>query len=164
MGPLIFPLYINDFQGKVQGNFDIIQFADDRSFHFSKNDVAELGKYVSEILEKENSYLKQNELTMNAGKTKHLCISKENENRGQEIKPQGHSRYFGIMIDSKFNFHVQLNKVLSNVATAIRSIYLIPLSVTSESTIDAIKIPSPFSFNFQCSIFSEVEVLCNPAN
>ena len=57
--------------------------------------------------------------------------SKENENfnpivyRGQEIKPQSHCRYLGIMIDSKLNFHVQLNKVLSNVATAIRSIYLI---------------------------------------
>ena len=29
------------------------------------------------------------------------------------------------MIDSKLNFHVQLNKVLSNMATAIRSIYLL---------------------------------------
>ena len=28
------------------------------------------------------------------------------------------------MIDSKLNFHVQLKKVLSNMATAIRSIYL----------------------------------------
>ena len=27
------------------------------------------------------------------------------------------------MIDSKLNFHVQLNNVLSNMATAIRSIY-----------------------------------------
>ena len=60
-----------------------------------------------------------------------LLISKENENfdpivlRGQEIKPQSHCRYLGIMIDSKLNIHVQLNKVLSNTATAIRSIYLI---------------------------------------
>ena len=46
-------------------------------------------------------------------------------NRGQENKPQNHCRYLGIMIDSKLNFHVQLNKVLSNMATAIRSIYLI---------------------------------------
>ena len=68
---------------------------------------------------------------MNTGKTEILCVSKENENfnpivyRGQEIKPQSHCRYLGIMIDSKLNFHVQLNKVLSNMATAIRSIYLI---------------------------------------
>ena len=68
---------------------------------------------------------------MNTGKTEILCVSKENENfnpivhRGQEIKPQSHCRYLGIMIDSKLNFHVQLNKVLSNMATAIRSIHLI---------------------------------------
>ena len=68
---------------------------------------------------------------MNTGKTELLCVSKENENfdpivfQGQEIKPQSHCRYLGLMIDSKLNFHIQLNKVLSNMATAIRSIYLI---------------------------------------
>ena len=131
LGPLVFLLYINDFRKKVQGNFDIIQFADDTCFHFSRNNVSELEKCVSEILEKTDNYLKQNKLTMNTGKTEILCVSKENENfnpivyRGQEIKPQSHCRYLGIMIDSKLNFHVELNKVLSNMATAIRSIYLI---------------------------------------
>ena len=67
---------------------------------------------------------------MNTGKTELLCVSKENENfdlvfRGQEIKPQSHCRYLGIITDSKLNFHVQHNKVLSNMATAIRSIYLL---------------------------------------
>ena len=131
LGPLVFLLYINDFREKVQGNFDIIQFADDTCFHFSRNNVSELEKCVSEILEKTDNYLSQNKLIMNTGKTEILCVSKENENynpivyRGQEIKPQSHCRYLGIMIDSKLNFHVQLNKVLSNMATAIRSIYFI---------------------------------------
>ena len=68
---------------------------------------------------------------MNTGKTELLCVSKENEKfgplvfRGQEIKPQCHWRYLGKIIDSKLNFHVQLNKVLSKTATAIRSIYLL---------------------------------------
>ena len=131
LGPLNFLLYINDFREKVQGNFDIIQFADDTCFHFSRNNVSELEKSVSEILEKTDNYLKENKLTLNTGKTEILCVSKENENfnpivyRGQKIKPQIHCRYLGIMIDSKLNFHVQLNKFLSNLATAIRSIYLI---------------------------------------
>ena len=33
-----------------------------------------------------------------------------------------------------------------------------------KARLDAIQIPSPFSFNFQCSIFSELEFLCNAAN
>ena len=127
-------------------------------------------KCVSEKLEKTDNYLKQNKLTMNTGKTELLCVSTENENfdpivfRGQEIKPQGHCRYSGIIIDSKFKFHVQINKVLSNMATAIRSIYLLRYQLPLRSTIDAIQIPSPFSFNIQCSIFSELEFLCNAAN
>ena len=157
--PLVFLLYINDFREKVQGNFDIIQFFDDTSFHFNRNIVSKLEKCVSEILEKTDNYLKQNKLTMNTGKTELLCVSEENENfdpivfRGHEIKPQSHCRYLGIMIDSKLNFRVQLNKVLSNMAAAIRSNIPYTLSVASESTIDAIQMPSPFSFNFQCSFF-----------
>ena len=133
-GPLVFLVFFNDFREKVQGNFDIIQFADDTSFHFSRNNVRELKKCVSEILEKTDIYLKQNKLAMKTDKTKLLCLSKENENfdpivfRGQEIKLQIHCRYFGIKIDSKTNFHVQLNKVLSNMVTAIRSIYLYVIS------------------------------------
>ena len=128
LGPLVFLLYINDIREKVQGNFDIIQFADDTSFHFSRSNVSELEKCVSEILEKTDNYLKQYKLTMNTGKTELLCVSKEHEKFdpivfwGQEVKPQNHCRYLGIIIDSKLNFNVQLNKVLSKMATAIRSI------------------------------------------
>ena len=87
-------LYINDFREKVQGNFDIIQFAEDTSFHFSRNNVSELEKFVSELLEKTDNYLKQNKLPMNTDENEPLCVSKENENFhpivfwGQEIKPQ----------------------------------------------------------------------------
>ena len=77
---LVFLLYFNDFREKVQGNFDIIQFADDTCFHFSRNNGSELEKSVSEILEKTDNYLKENQLTMNTGKTENLCVSKENEN------------------------------------------------------------------------------------
>ena len=68
---------------------------------------------------------------MNTGKTELLSVSKENENFdpiifwGQEIRLQFHCRFLVIMIDSKLNFHVQLNKVLSNMDKAIRSKYLI---------------------------------------
>ena len=139
LGPLVLLLYINDFRGKVQGNFDIIQFADDTSFHFSRNNVSELEKCVSEILEKTDNYIKRNKLIINTGKTELLCVSKEREKfdpivfRGQEIKSQSHCRYLGIIIDSKLNFHVQLNKVLSNMATAIRSIYLLRYQLPLEA-------------------------------
>ena len=76
---------------------------------------------------------------MNTGKTELLCVSKEHENfdpivfRGQEIKPQSHCRYLGIIIDSKLNFHVQLSRVLSNMATAIRSIYFLRYQLPLEA-------------------------------
>ena len=96
LGSLVFLLYINDFRVKVQGNFDMFQFADDTSFHSSRNNTTELEKCVFEILD---NYLKRNQLTMNSGKTGHLCVLIENENfdpivfRGQEIKSLQILRY-----------------------------------------------------------------------
>ena len=43
------------------------------------------------------------------------------------------------MIASKLNFHVQLYKVLSNMATAIRSIYLICYQLTMKARLMLIK-------------------------
>ena len=109
--PLVFLLHINNSREKVQRNFDIIQFADETRFHLSRNNVSELEKCVSVILEKADNYLQQNKLTIITGKTELLFVSKENE--------------IFLMFDSKLNFRVLLNKVLSNMATSIRSIYLI---------------------------------------
>ena len=107
---------------------------------------------------------------MNSGKTELLCVSKENENfdprvfRGQEIKPQSHCRYLGMMIDSKLNFHVQPNTVLSNMATAIRSIYplryQLPLKARLMLFISLVLSHVTFSALF----FAELEFLCNAAN
>ena len=170
LGPLVFLLYINDFREKVQGNFDIIQFADDTCFHFSRNNVSELEKSVSEILEKTDNYLKENKLTMNTGKTEILCVSKENEKfnpivyRGQEIKPQNHCRYLGIMIDSKLNFHVQLNKVLSNMATAIRSIYLIRYRLPLKARLMLFKSLVLSHLTFSALFFQNLKFSENAAN
>ena len=32
LGPLIFLLYVNDFSEKINGDFELVQFADDTSF------------------------------------------------------------------------------------------------------------------------------------
>ena len=76
LGPLAFLLYVNGMREEVQGKFDIVQFADDTSLHFSRSNVAELERSVSELLEKTDNYLKQNKLTKDTGKTELLCVSK----------------------------------------------------------------------------------------
>ena len=103
--PLIFLLFINDFREKVQGNFDINQFTDDTSFHFSGDNVAELEKVFLKYWKKTNIFLTQNKLTMNIGKTELLYVSKKKKKndpivfQGQEIKPKSHCRYLGVMND-----------------------------------------------------------------
>ena len=99
---------------------------------------------------------------MKAGKTELLCVSKKNENFipivfwRQEIRPQSHCRYLGIMIDSKLNFHVQLNKVLSNMATAIRSIYLMRYQLTLKARLMLYKSLVLFHLTFSALCFQNL--------
>ena len=67
LGPLVSPLYTIDFREKVRENFKKFQFPVDTSFHFSRNNAAELEKFVSQTLGKTDNYLKQNKLSMNTG-------------------------------------------------------------------------------------------------
>ena len=175
LGLPVFLLYINDFREKVQGNFDIIQFADHTSFHFSRNNVSELEKCVSKILEKTEHYLRQNKSTLITGKIELLCVSQENENfdplvfLGREIKQQRHCRYLSIMIDFKVNSYVQLNKVLSNIATAIRSIYLIRyqlplkarLMLFKSLVLSHLSFSSPFFHNLNFSALQRINQQIN---
>ena len=105
---------------------------------------------------------------MNTGKTEPLCVLTKNENfdpivfRGQEIELQSHCRYLCIIIDSKSNFFVQLNKVLSNMATAIRSIYFLRYQLPLKARLMLFKslVLSHLTFSalfFQNSNFSEMQ-------
>ena len=107
---------------------------------------------------------------MSTGKTELLCVSKENINfdsivlQGQEIRPHSHCRYLDIMIDSKSNFPVQLNKVLSDMATAIRSIYLIHYQLPLKARLMLFESPGLSHLTFSALFFSQLEFLCNAAN
>ena len=86
-----------------------------------------------------DSYLKENQRTLNADKTELLCFSTRDKLEpkitfnGNLIKPAESCRYLGKQLDSKLTFEAHLNVVLKKMAAAIRSLYLvrnhIPLEV-----------------------------------
>ena len=130
--PLIFIMYINDFAEKMKKREDVLQFADDSCIichsKFDHNLLCE----VNSVFENTDSYMRQNMLTLNRDRTKFVIFSKNGESKieklhyhGFFIEPKTSCHYLGIMIDNNLNLDIQLNKTLTKMANAIRSIYLV---------------------------------------
>ena len=106
IGPLIFLLYVNDFSEKLEGENDIIQFADDTSIicKFERNE--NIPQRIEKKLEQTDKYLTENELAINADKTEMLFFT-DHTNSDPEISfvcevinPAHACRYLGVQIDS----------------------------------------------------------------
>ena len=145
LGPLIFLLYVNDFSEKMDGENDVVQFADDTSIicKFERNE--NIPQKNEKIFEQTDKYLTKNQLTLNANKTEmsfftdHTNSDPEISFKGEVIKPAHACRYLGVQIDSNLTFENHLNSVLSKLAKAIRSLYLVRNRIPLKVRIDVFK-------------------------
>ena len=145
LGPLIFLLYVNDFSEKLEGENDVVQIADDTSFicKFELNE--NIPQKIEKILEQTDKYLTENQLTSNADETEMLFFTNHTNSepefsfKGQFIKPAHACRYLGVQIYSNLTFENHLNSVLSKMANAIRSLYLVRNQIPLKVRIDVFK-------------------------
>ena len=145
LGPLIFLLYVNDFSEKLEGENDVVQFADDTSIicKFERNE--NFPQKIEKILEQTDKHLTENQLTLNADKTEMLFFTNHTNSdpefsfKGEVIKSAHACRYLGVQIDSILTFENHLNSVLSKMANAIRSLYLVRNQIPLKVRIDVFK-------------------------
>ena len=145
LGPLIFLLYVNDFSEKLEGENDVVQFADDTSIicKFERNE--NIPQKIEKILEQTDKYLTENQLTLSAEKTEmlffidHTNSDPEITFKGEVIKPAHACRYLGVQIDSNLTFENHLNSFLSKMAHAIRSLHLVRNQIPLKVRIDVFK-------------------------
>ena len=100
---------------------------------------------IEKLLEQTDKYLTENQLTLNADKTEMLFFTNlfnsdpEFSFKGEVIKPAHACRYLGVQIDSNLTFENHLNSVLSKMANAIRSLYLVRNQIPLKVRIDVFK-------------------------
>ena len=77
-------------------------------------------------------YMKQNKLTLNEGKTEIMVFKNEElptvicvEFNNHSLKPTDEVRYLGVILDKELTYQKQLYNLVSKMALAIRSIYLV---------------------------------------
>ena len=118
LGPLIFLLYVINLSEKIKDDFELVQFADDTSILCRYEPGETIATKIENILLKTDSYLKENQLTLNADKTELIYFSTSDELEpkvtfnGNLIKTTESCRYLGIHLDSKLTFEAHLNVVI----------------------------------------------------
>ena len=75
------------------------------------------------------------------------------------IEPKTSCRYLGIMIDNNLNFDIQLNKTLTKMANAIRSIYLVRHFLPLKARIVLFKSLVLSHLNFSAIFFQSLLVM-----
>ena len=75
LGPLIFLLYVNDFSEKVEGEKDVVQFADDIIIILKFERHENIPQKIEKILEKTDKYLTAKQFNLKADKTEMLFFT-----------------------------------------------------------------------------------------
>ena len=132
LGPLVFILYVNDFGEEIGKSSNVLQFADDTAILCHEKSEQCLEAKAKKILMETEQYMKQNKLTLNEGKTEIMVFKNEKlptvkcvEFNSHSSKPTDEVRYLGVVLDKELTYQKQLNNLISKMALAIRSIYLV---------------------------------------
>ena len=143
LGPLVFILYVNDFGEEIGKNSNFLQFADGTAILCHEKNEQSLKAKAKKILMETEQYMKQNKLTLNEGKTEIMVFKNEKlptvncvEFKSHSLKPIDECRYIGAILDKDLTYQKQLNNVISKMALAIRSIYLVRNQIPSKARIN----------------------------
>ena len=131
------------------------------------NPIKNLLCAINSVFENTDSYMSQNMLTLNRDKTEIVVFSNNGESKIEQfhyngifIEPKTSCRYLGIMIDNNLNFDIQLNKTLTKMANAFRSIYLVRHFLPLKARIGLFKSLVLSHFNFSAIFFNRCR-LCH---
>ena len=127
LGPLLFLIYINDFNECHQAKS--IQFADDTSVLVSHNSAHELKVIANLQLFNIHKWLIANKLSVNVNKCCYLTISNKKINtelnlcmNDTSITKVQHARLLGVIIDETLSFKKHIESISRKVACAIYSL------------------------------------------
>ena len=132
LGPLLFPIYINDLPQASQ-NSAVSMYADNTSLCYQTSDVNNLKDAINNDLMQLDTWLKGNKLSLNVAKTncmlivtkqKHSYLKYRNENlhltmRSKELEVIQKNKYLGVVIDNSLNWKEHIKSVSAKVSKAI---------------------------------------------
>ena len=123
LGPLLFLIYINDFN-KSSDSLDFHLFADDSNlFHAHKN-LQFLEMHLTEQLCKVGQWLRVNKLSLNVDKSNFVVFHPPQKKvnlliNDNIIRHENSIKYLGIIIDSNLNWKEQVHELCKKISRGI---------------------------------------------
>ena len=138
LGPLLFILYINDFQ-RSSSVLSFIFFADDSSVFFSHKCPQILLNTVNEEFRKVMKWINANKLSLNLQKTNYILFSNsvnilpgEVAFNNNPIERVTSTKFLGIYIDEKLNWKTHVDKLSKVVSRNTGVIYKLRSCIPQE--------------------------------
>ena len=78
--------------------------------------------------------------------------------RGHRLEASEKFRYIGVIVDSELTYQNQLNKLISKMASAIRSLYLVRYQVPLNSRVIFLKSLVLSHLDFSATFFSKFTI------
>ena len=132
LGPLLFILYVNDFEQclkKCTPNM----YADDTSVTCSGEDIYDLCNDLKAEIENITEWLRQNKLSLNTAKTEYMVVGHKRQTNqipgllevnvnGEPIKRAQQVKYLGIMVDENLTWNEQYKNLKGKIKNALSSL------------------------------------------
>ena len=108
LGPIIFLMYINGLT--YTSDLKVTLHADDSFFLLAHKNIDFLQKSFDQNLQKVDRWLKNNQLSVNADKTKFILFTKSNKTlgvviEGSKIEQTKTIKYLGVLLDDKLKWY-----------------------------------------------------------
>ena len=129
LGPILFLIYVNDFQSHVS-NASSIMYADDTTLICTGKNIDELEQNINGSINQAVSWYKQNRLIINSGKSKLMCVGSAQRLRAVEGSIEAYIdevslntcqliKLLGVKFDNSLSFSEQVKYVTDKVAPKI---------------------------------------------
>jgi len=141
LGPILFILFINDFQNSINTDQDnnnmtngtSIIFADDTSLLITNKNIDELYFITNNLLKKVETWTKMNNLRINIEKTKYMLFKTKNTRTpdnlpplylgGQKIDRVNNYKFLGIYVDDKLTWKTHIQHICTKLSKTTGILY-----------------------------------------
>ena len=132
LGPLFFCIYINDLI-TVSDRLNFLMYADDTTIYFNLEDFSNIFKEtdINNELEKVNTWLKLNKLSLNTQKTKLMLFHRKQKHidevsviiNGTKIERVASFNFLGIMLDENLSWKSHIEMVGNKISKVTGILY-----------------------------------------
>ena len=134
LGPLLFLIYINDLPCALKST-KVTMYADDTSISYSSKSIAEINEAVNSDLNRLQSWLGGNKLSLNVAKTQSMILGsssnlrKHHTDNGEpkinlhinedNLDMIGSNKYLGVQIDSELKWREHVTFAIGKISRAM---------------------------------------------